>query len=353
MEKIKTLKLHDLPFDYYNSKKQMMSYSVVPFLTVKGLHNVGLFKRLCGCYRNQPFGTITADLMTELSKISQPTPEDIFKVSGLPQEMYPLSEGFPDGTDISAIDTWEKFYKRRGYSFDNPAALLLEVPLTIWHIINKFYLKGKPLSPNGGNQKMLILERKKLTIHLLGVEKEADLAPLFEVLLPFFPKCQLCIHMIGLNVSQTLPQDKRAILLKSMSNDSTIFVTMQPGMYSPQHYNADAFKLPDSFPKELIKDNNFGQGKPDVIIALNGNIMAQQEWAPTVRFLVEQDAELYVTDRMEATLSGLVSSLHLIGSRCVVATQPNPFRQPLLDFKKDVNLPSWSNGYICSLAKQK
>jgi hypothetical protein len=63
---------------------------------------------------------------------------------------FPLSQPFPADFDISSIDSWEKYYEIKGYALDNPVALVLEIPLTIWHLINKFYLKDAPPIPEGG-----------------------------------------------------------------------------------------------------------------------------------------------------------------------------------------------------------
>jgi hypothetical protein len=186
---------------------------------------------------------------------------------------------------------------------------------------------------------------------LIGVEKEADLAPLFECLLPFFPKCSLCIHMIGASMSDKIPQDKRALLMKSASNDSTVFISLNQGVYAPTHYDATQFKLPDNFPKEMLKEQNFGQDKPDLVIALNAGLLQHNEWAPTLKFLAEQDGLLYVTERMEQGGVAAAQNMHMIGGAVRGLVEPNPFRQPTLDFKKDVNIPGWSNGYVFVFGK--
>jgi hypothetical protein len=64
--------------------------------------------------------------------------------------MYPLSRPFPEDFDINSIDSWESYYNARGYSFDNPAAMVLEVPLTIWYLIKEFHLKTAPPLSEGG-----------------------------------------------------------------------------------------------------------------------------------------------------------------------------------------------------------
>jgi hypothetical protein len=67
-----------------------------------------------------------------------------------------LSKSFPDTVDKSKLDSWESYFKAKNWSMGNPAALLLEVPLTIWHILNKYYLPKLPALAEGGNARFLI-----------------------------------------------------------------------------------------------------------------------------------------------------------------------------------------------------
>ncbi|KAI8911062.1 hypothetical protein EDD86DRAFT_204302 [Gorgonomyces haynaldii] len=343
MDHIKEWKLHDLPFDYYNNKTQLHNYNQVPFLASKNLHNVGLFRRLCGCFNNLGWGVLSGQMIAHFQQ-TQPTPEGMFEVTGLPKDLFPLSKPFDEKVDKTKIRSWKDYMEKRGYPLDSPAPLVLEVPLTIWHIINKFYMPKAPKLKDG--------ERRQITIHLLGPEKEADLLPLFEALLPFFPKTDLCIHMVGPNIAQDIPPQNRAMLLKSTANDSSIFISINPGIYSPEHHSAAAFKLPAEFPKELLVGQNFGQEKPDLVIAMNAALLQYQEWAPTLKFMIEQDATLYVTERMENMAHGVASNIHMLGGKLTVPVEANPFKQPVLDFKKDVNLPGWSNGFLFALGKQ-
>ena len=342
MDHIKDWKLHDLPFEFYNEKTQLANYNQVNLLSQKSLHNVGLFRRICGCFNQMGWGMLSAELIAQFQQ-TQPTPEQMFAATGLPREMFPLSKPFEEGFDVKTIDSWKKYFEVRGYSMDNPSALIMEVPMTIWHIINKFYLPKAPLVPG---------ERRQLTIHLLGPEKEADLLPLFECLLPFFPKWEICIHMIGPQISNDIPAHNRAMLLKSQSNDNSLFISLNPGNYTPQHHDASLFKLPDEFPKDLLKGQNFGQGKPDLVIALNANLLGYPDWAPTLKFLCDAKQTVYITDRMEQMAHAVTANIHMVGGKMVVPVQANPFRQPVFDFKKDVNLPGWSNGFLFAVGNE-
>ena len=114
----------------------------------------------------------------------------------------------------------------------------------------------------------LIAEKRKITIHLLGAEKEADLLPLFECLLPLIPKTDIAIHMIGNAISQDIPPQQRAMCIRSISAESSIFMSITPSLYQPQHLDGTAFALPDNVPEEVLASQNFGTGAPDLIIEI-------------------------------------------------------------------------------------
>ncbi|KAJ3276599.1 hypothetical protein HDV01_004132 [Terramyces sp. JEL0728] len=344
VDHVQEWELHNLPFTYYNSETQLHNYNVVPYLTTVNKHNVGLFQRLCGCFNEAPWGVLAARLIAHYQQ-TKPTPDQMFATLGLPQEMFPLSKSYDEGIcflkpgfDSASIDSWESYFKARGYSFDNPSALILEVPLTIFHMINQFHMKTADPVPEG--------ERRRITIHLVGVEKEADLLPLFECLLPFYPKTDIAIHMIGNKICADIPPQQRAMMIKSQSNDSSIFISLNPTFYAPQHLDASAFQLPPEVPKEVLKQQNFGTDKPDLIICLNAGLVTQQEWGPFLQMVCKSDRKLLVTERVETLCNAALVNIPKIGGKAGVQTHPNPFRQPLYDYKKDVNLPGWSNGFI-------
>jgi hypothetical protein len=184
---------------------------------------------------------------------------------------------------------------------------------------------------------------------LVGVEKEADLFPLFEILLPFFPKTDVCIHMIGNNISKDIPPQQRAMMLQSAANDSSVFITLTTSIYAPQHLDASAFQMPGDVPPEILEKHNFGTSDPDLIICLNASLVVFPEWGQFLAMVVKSGRKLLVTEHMEQLCTAAEMNLPRLGSTLSVAAQPNPFRQPLFDFKKDVNLPGFSNGFIMGI----
>jgi hypothetical protein len=233
----------------------------------------------------------------------------------------------------------------------------LEVPLTIAYLINKFLPSTDENKENQevqGNELLTVepgIPSRRITIHLVGAEKEADLLPLFEVLLPFFPNTSLCIHMIGPAISPSLPPEQRAILIQSKALNSSIFVSVSTSLYTQHHIDGDAFQLPPNLPEELKKAQNFGTGPPDLIIAMNAALVVHQEWAECIQIIAKSGKKFLITERMEQMCNAIAVNLPKIGVNLAFDAQPNPFKMPVFEFKKDVNLPGWSNGFIVGIGQ--
>ncbi|EGF82527.1 hypothetical protein BATDEDRAFT_34496 [Batrachochytrium dendrobatidis JAM81] len=328
-------KLHNLPFDFYTEKSPLASYNQVPFLSQQGYHNVGIFRRLCGCYNNVACGEMAANMLAQIQD-TNPSAQEKFTMLGLPDEMYPLSKPFPKDFDVNTIVDWKTLFEARGWSFDNPAALVLDIPMTIWYLTNRFVIQG------------LAAQKKEpclITIHLVGVEIEADYMGLFEVLLPMFPGCHVAIHMIGPSISKDIKAKHRSIAMRSEASDSSIFISFNTDLYLPKYLEGTAFPIPPNLPDEIKTKFNFGVGKPDLVIALNAAVMSYKEWKPCVQMLIEANQKAVFTDGLEQMGDALGSNLPHLGSKLSVKATPNPFRHPVYQYKPDVNLPSWSNGF--------
>ena len=137
---IKEWKLHDLPFTFYNNSKHLANYNVVNFLNQHRIHNIGIYQRLCGCYNEIPFGQLSYEMLSQF-QATNANPHEMFQVLGLPEVMFPLSKPIKKGIDPLSIDSCKALYEAKEWSFDNPAALVLDVPMTIYYLINKYCLK--------------------------------------------------------------------------------------------------------------------------------------------------------------------------------------------------------------------
>ncbi|KAI8915306.1 hypothetical protein DFJ77DRAFT_548530 [Powellomyces hirtus] len=328
MQRVENEKLHDLPFDFYNESKQLHSYNQVAFLVQHDVHNIGIFRRLCACYSQLGYGELAGGHIAQLQSGGVTDPLERFKLFGLSMALYPLSAAYPEGTDVRSIDSWRKYYEVRKISFNDPAALVLEVPLTVWHLVNKYCLDGLKSNEAG---------RRQLTIHLAGVEKEADLSALFEILLSLLPQTDIAVHMVSPAISSRLPPQHMTLGIRNEQMDSTIIVTLREGLYSTHHLSGELYTA-EGLP--------FGTGKPDAVIIMNSALLAMQSWAPTIKMLIDNRQKTLFTEQMEHTVEMIAKQLDAIGCALTVEATVNPFRQPVLQWKKDTNLPGWSNGFI-------
>jgi hypothetical protein len=150
--------------------------------------------------------------------------------------------------------------------------------------------------------------------------------------------------MIGNNISSDIPPQQRAMMIRSTGNDSSIFVTISTSIYLPQHLDASAFQVPPEAPA-----GHFGTNPPDLIICMNASLVVYPEWGQALAMIAQSGRKLLITERMEQLCNAAEINLPRLNTKLSVPAHPNPFRQPLFDFKKDVNLPGWSNGFIMGI----
>ncbi|KAJ3091821.1 hypothetical protein HK102_013345 [Quaeritorhiza haematococci] len=314
--------LHDLPFTYYNKTKQLQLYNAVIYLIHQDLHNIGLYKRLCHCYAEVAYGELAGEMKGEMEKLSDP--KEKHAVLGLPDYMYPLSNPLPPDVDPRSIDSWAKYCEVRGIPFDSVVPMILETPLTVFHLLNNYFI------PKGAYP-------KKFVVHMIGVEKEADLAPLFEVLLPLFPGVELHIHMIGPAISKRLHPSHKTYEFKNEELGSSLRIVMGSDLYGPDQLEKGA------------DPTDTTTGKPDAVIALNVGIFGYQSWVPSIKMLVERRVRVVFTEFLEETIEVVSKNLKAVGAGLSVNATPNPFKQPIHRWNPDNNFPSWSNGFIFAI----
>jgi hypothetical protein len=152
--------------------------------------------------------------------------------------------------------------------------------------------------------------------------------------------------MIGNNILAEIPSAQRAMAIRSIKNDSSVFISLTTSLYQPQHLNGTAYKLPKDVPKEVLESQNFGEGRPDLIIALNAELIVHGEWFPALTMIAKSGVRFLISERMEQLCHAAEANLSKASAKMTIPTHPNPFKQPLFEFRKEANLPSWSNGFI-------
>jgi hypothetical protein len=144
-------------------------------------------------------------------------------------------------------------------------------------------------------------------------------------------------------MSTRLAQEHRQMFFESKDTGSRLLLTLTPLLYTPECHSGKA--IIESFEGNLP----FGKGKPDVAIILNGNLLAYETWVHSIKLLVDLKQKVLITEPLEQNVEALARNLPAIGGLLSLEITLNPFRQPVYAFKKDTNLPGFSNAFICGL----
>jgi len=76
----------------------------------------------------------------------------------------------PEMPSPGAIKDWTSWYKWRGLTVASPAAMLMDFPLSVYHLLNVL---------NVIDSKSTAKKRQSLVVHCLGAEVELNLLPLY------------------------------------------------------------------------------------------------------------------------------------------------------------------------------
>lgn len=185
--------------------------------------------------------------------------------------------------------SWSKYYEWRGLPLESPVVLLLHWPLSIYRLLHLLGLASA-----------YTLGRRHLTVHLLRVDTELDLLPVFGELALLLPNTDLDLVLFGPGVVK--------LLEKAKENQSCL--ASRPFVYM---YKAPEASGSGTIRIELSRSGPYYDGtnlrvlrneKPDAMIALNAGLSAYQEWRSLVLASRALAIPFAVTDYNEISCYG-------------------------------------------------
>ncbi|KAL5552971.1 hypothetical protein UlMin_040372 [Ulmus minor] len=289
------------------------------FLSKRGIHKLGMWLYECHC------GAAVSSL--DCSRL----------IDGwdLPDILCPCIE--PVSPISKLLSSWKDYYEWRHIPLHSHVALLLHLPLTLYHAIQ--VRLGSQISEFGQN----------LHIHYLGPEKELLQLSVFAELHALFPGFNVHIELVGPAVPQS--RDGERITLNKyaqclctdcpckssddiscdVSSDNSFAVTLQfrRGLYHERY-------------SDILKDSS-----PHLIIAPNAGVAAYSSWLPTIELIKKMNVPAVFSDYCEeACHLGASCIMSLTGRHPVLPIQLNPFRQPLVVEDSALFLPCYSNCFL-------
>ncbi|CAN6452281.1 unnamed protein product [Victoria cruziana] len=272
------------------------------WLESMSLHQKGMWRRICSCHSNCPFGLLPsvkglADAWGGLSNGDYPP-------------NCPFSEHLRDAVSTPILlSSWAEYYSLRSLSLSSPVAVLLAYPLTVYHILTALSISSKNL----------LLKGKEVVVHYLGPELELDWMPAFsEISHLLNGSGNLQIVMVGPEVPTNLSGTFSGI-------SSRVRINFVRGLYQEE-----ATYLPT----------------PHVILALNSGLDSCPSWGGALDLIKSLNVPAYFTEYSELACTNAKQVLRGSGLHISYPVTPNPFRSPVRNQAPSSNLPSYSNGFI-------
>lgn len=256
-----------------------------------GIHNAGPFRRECACGAAGPFGLL------------RPVGLGVTPDPGAAREELRLAPP----------QDWREYYALRGLPLESPDALWLDTSLTLVHA----------LVLTGG------VQRRHVTVHVVGPRRELDQLAAFWEVLRFLPDQDSTLSLVL--CGPDLPQSRHGARHASPC-----------GRLSVQLVHCTAY---DSHVRCSLPP-------PTLIFAPNAGIMAYPlEWQRTAQAVLaaRPPVPMCVTDFTHEAMRTAEVLLQRTGLHVSHATRLNPFRKPACARGRESALPSYSNGWLAVL----
>ncbi|CAH8497304.1 unnamed protein product [Dicrocoelium dendriticum] len=248
------------------------------------------------------------------------------------------------------LNNWASYYIWRGLcrppdglvntswsEFSSPLAILLHWPMTVYYIVAEVLPRTSPHTVSS------VLSKRTLTIHLIGVEHELSMLPVFQELDYLLrPGLLVTFFFIGMHIDPTVNR-------KTFYLSNRLSVAVWTGAYHDfvlEHMSADI--------------------RPDLIIGLNSGLSAYTSWTPTLKLIGAMGVPAYFTDACLYSCAWSFRVARSLGLRSddykpdcgpVLDTQDltginapilNPFRSPLRMQPVGVRWGWFRNAFIFS-----
>ncbi|TDL16733.1 hypothetical protein BD410DRAFT_822787 [Rickenella mellea] len=253
---------------------------------------------------------------------------------------------------------WKSYYEWRGLPLSSPAAVLLHWPLTIYRLLSILGLVPEEVPVN----------RKKLVLYYIGVEKELDLLPVFGELAILLPNTDVEMVMFGQRAYELVSKAKPLAL----ASKEYVFEYQAPAEYGSGSLRIRLDKTAPYWDPTTLLPNKL---RPDVILGLNAGISTYEQWrmvfaisrALDIPFAISEYSRQSLVDdevnhrpmvligitnpviREHVPREKLTEMLESLDKPCEKAL--NPFMQPGPKVSMATNLPMATNGFTCIITR--
>ncbi|XP_025077863.1 zinc finger MYND domain-containing protein 15-like isoform X2 [Pomacea canaliculata] len=281
----KEMALCDFPFSFskVTTKRDFHEKKVARFLKGYGVCGQGLWRKECQVLKTgKRFENVERDILSK-----------------------------PPTSPLSPLSSWKEYYSFRCLPLESPVAIVLTYPLTLYYILTSC------LRADASDLFSQIIDGGEVRIHILGVEKEAELKEIFLECARLLPNLRLMLVLYGKNSSP---------LLDDVWEKENLCISIRHQLY---HESSDL--------------------KPHFAVAFNAGLPAYTTWAETVTKLLSEDVIAYFTDQSEFCCFLASTCVESLGKAGISPITINPFRSPVRVVTSEQNMPWFSNAFIFRL----
>lgn len=274
------------------------------WLKIAGLHGKGMWRRMCGCFKEYAFG-----LLPPLEGGSGLAEAWGMEPGDHPSDTPLLDYIGGDNPSMVLLSGWSEYYNLRELPLSSPVAALLSFPLSLYHIVTSLSVATKSDLAKG----------RGVVVHYLGPEVELDWLPAFSEL----------GHLLGgsgsLHIMMIGPEVPSSLSGAASSLGRNLKVSFVQGLYQEEV---------NSLPP------------PQVLVALNSGLEIYSSWLGALEVIKAQGTQIFSTGYSEPCCANAKQVLRAAGLHVSYPVTPNPFRSPVRNQMPSSNLPWFSNGFV-------
>ncbi|VDB92035.1 unnamed protein product [Peniophora sp. CBMAI 1063] len=248
------------------------------------------------------------------------------------------------------VKDWASWYRWRKLPLESPAALLMDYPLTAYHLLTHTLSLTSTTAGSATG-------RISLNVHMLGAEIELNFMPLYSELALLLPYHDITISVFGYGVYELARQ---ATSSKALPHSPAGRAFASPGTplfeyKAPAELGGSTLKIflrgeSDVWSWEAVRKEQ----RPDALIAHDAGLCVYPGWAPVIKDAYRQKIPFAVTDYAEQSAEFEVRSsiparlypqVPVYGPNAI---ELNPFHKPGQRVSR-VRLPNVYNGFTIAV----
>ncbi|KAL6303860.1 hypothetical protein BKA93DRAFT_734251 [Sparassis latifolia] len=260
----------------------------------------------------------------------------------------------PVRVERGQVYDWKSWYEWRGLSMASPASLLMDYPMTVYHLLTDIL--------HVVNDDATVEKRQALEVHYIGAEVELNFLPLFSELALLLPHVDITLVFFGKAVYD-LVRSARQKYPGSLATQDIVWSYTSPKKAGGGSVVIKLYSQGEAWTRGVAKES-----PPDALVGLNAGLLNYTTWSDPVIFSAVLNIPFAITDyaeqSMETCATGVQTMLRGQASHAFMPGSPhyaaltrtrsrpitvNPFHRPGQRPLPVVRMPNYYNGFAMPL----